>query len=120
MSYLRVDDRDEFDELGGLEFLASSFDELDGLASSFNELDSLEFLASSFDELNGLDRSTRPHFRWFLGSTRPRFDEFAGLLDLTSTMTSTSSTSSSSSMASILRPRVTSVLIVLRVYLTSV
>ena len=44
MSYLRVDGRDEFDEIDGLKFLASSFDEIDGL----------EFLASSFDELAGL------------------------------------------------------------------
>ena len=52
MSYLRVDDHDEFDEIDGLEF-----------SSSFDEIDSLEFLASSFDELDGLDGSTRPHFR---------------------------------------------------------
>ena len=45
VSYLHVDDHDEFDEIDGLESLASSFD----------ELDSLEFLASSFDELDGLE-----------------------------------------------------------------
>ena len=52
-SYLRVDGRDEFNEIDGLEFLASSFDEIDSLeivrftmASSFNGLDVLELLAS--------------------------------------------------------------------------
>ena len=104
VSYLHVDDHDEFDEIDGL-----------------------EFLASSFNELGVLGGAIRPHFRRFLGSTRPRFDEFAGLLDLTSTITRPSAPDGLvdnfeflASMVSIQRPRVTSVSIVLQVYLTSV
>ena len=50
---------------------------LEFLASSFNELDVLEFLASSL-----MNWTASP------GLLDLTFDEFAGLLDLTSTMTS--------------------------------
>ena len=73
-------------------------------------------IEESLELLDGLDWSTRPHFRRLLGSTRPRFDEFAGLLDLSLTITRPSAPDGLvdnfeflASMVSIQRPRVTSV-----------